>query len=59
LALFDDDRALGDAFKAEEADLAEACVEVGQDVDGLRHLSERVAARVKRVARDSHGELRE
>jgi hypothetical protein len=58
LALLDDDGALGDALEAEEADLAEAGVEVGQDVDGLRHLGERIAARVERVAGDGHGELR-
>jgi len=57
LALFDDDGALGHAFKAEQADLAEAGVEVGQDVDGLRHLGKRIAARVERVAGDGHGEL--
>ena len=38
-----------------EADLGEAGVEVGQDVDGLRHLGERIAARVKRVAGEGHG----
>jgi hypothetical protein len=34
------DRALRNALEAEEADLAEAGVKIGQDVDGLRHLGE-------------------
>ena len=58
LELFDDDAALGDAFEAEEADLAEAGVEVGQDVDGLRHLGQRIAASVKGIADEGHGKLR-
>jgi hypothetical protein len=58
LVLLDDDRALADAFEAEEADLAEAGVEVGQDVDGLRHLGQRIAASVEGIADEGHGVLR-
>ncbi len=58
LVLLDDHRPLGDALEAEEADLAEAGVEVGQDVDGLRHLGQRVTASVKGIANDGHGVLR-
>ena len=57
-ALLDHDGALRDALKAEQADLAKAGVEVGQDVDGLRHLGERIAARVKGIAGEGHGKLR-
>ncbi len=55
LVLLDDDRPLADPFKAEEADLGEAGVEVGQDVDGLRHLGQRIAASVEGIADEGHG----
>src|SRR5690606_30628727 len=53
--LLDDDRALADPFEAEEADLGEAGVEVWQDVDGLRHLGQRIAASVEGIADEGHG----
>ena len=51
-------RPLADAFEAEQADLAKAGVEVGQDIDGLRHLGQRIAASVKGIADKGHGVLR-
>lgn len=58
LVLLDDHRPLGDALEAEQSDLAKAGVEVGQDVDGLRHLGQRVTASVKGIADQGHGMLR-
>ena len=57
LKLLNDDTALGDAFKAKEADLAETGIEIGQDIDGLRHFSKRIAAGIKRVTNEGHGDL--
>ena len=54
--LFDDDAALGHAFEAEEAQFSEAGVEVRQDIDGLRHLGQRIAAGIEGIADDGHGE---
>jgi hypothetical protein len=48
------DGALCDALEAEQAHLPEPGVDVGQDVDGLGHLGERVAARVERVDHGDH-----
>ncbi len=56
LVLFDDDGPLADPFEAEEADLGKAGVEVGQDVDGLRHLGQRIAASVEGIADEGHGD---
>ncbi len=42
--LLDDDTALGDALEAEQPHLAEAGVDVGQDIDGFGHLGQRIAA---------------
>ena len=52
--LLDDDGALCDALEAEQAHLPEPRIDIGQDVDGLGHLGERVAARVERVDHGDH-----